>query len=307
MMIGLAGRPVVALAVTGTFLYDIALFALKRVIPQDHAAVKERRNKKRGSLNVEAGFAALASIQKIAEATGANMFLMSGTLLGLYREGHLLAHDYDVDVGVRADDPNLPDFLAAMAAAPGLTGRKTVRLGALDCALNPWLGIDATQPVLHKFFFTGPDGDSPFGVDVFVHFEANGYLVHGNYRCLWINKVFDLVPQSYGGTRYKIPRDTRLYLRENYGDFETENKNFENSTDCPNSTNLYGIRAVSWLTGRYAYFLASGDARKRRIIGRRIRDCLAFGLYLKGRPQWSMHQYEDRAEGPQLDKAVPGG
>jgi hypothetical protein len=304
MSLGFAARPFVALAAVATFVYDLVGYCLKQIGQRDQALIKERRNQKRGLLDVDAGFKALSSIQRIADATGVKMFLVSGTLLGLYREGRLLAHDYDVDVGVRADDPHLPAFLTAMAAAPGLIESKSVTLSKLDCLLNPWLGIGPKQPVLYKYFFSQGGADaSRFGVDLFVHFEANGHCVHGNYRCLWVNRPFALVRKNYGGTDYLVPSDTRLYLTENYGAFEIENKDFENSADCPNSTNLYGIRAASWLTGRYAYFLATGDARKRRIIGRRIRDCIAYGLYLKGRPVWSVHQYEPR----QLDKPEQGG
>ncbi len=292
MILGALARLLLPPVLAVAFVYDVVAAALGRIARNDKT-VKERRSLQRGVLNAEAGLSALSAIQDVASSVGVKMFLVSGTLLGLFREGRLLAHDYDVDVGIMSDDPKLSAFLEAMSALPGLIGQKTIYLSELDCLLNPWLGLTPTKPVLQKFFFANEAGkSSQFGVDVFIHYAANDYLVHGNYRCLWINRPFELMSKNYGGSLYLVPVDTRRYLTENYGDFEIENKDFENSADCPNSTNLYGVRAVSWLCGRYAYFLTTGSARKRKIIGRRLRDCLAYGLLLANRPVWSIRQYE---------------
>jgi hypothetical protein len=286
-------RPLLAIVTASSVVYDLAAVAAGKLRGHSPQAVRERRNTRREFISTSSGFEALNGVQKAAHKTGAQVFLVSGTLLGLHRDGALLAHDYDVDVGIMSDDPALPAFLDAVRAIPGHVGEKAVLLSPAECALNPWLAWTPDKPILYKHFFQSPAGHgTSFGVDVFVHFKANGYLAHANYRCLWINKEFALREQHYAGHAFLVPDDVDGYLRENYGDYRTENRSFENSTDCPNSTNLYGFRPVMWLSGRYAHFIASQEPHKRRIIGSRLWDCIRYGLFLSDTPRWRMDQYQ---------------
>lgn len=294
-MINILLRPVLAITCGLSLCYDLALMAWQKRQRLDGQSIVERRAARRGLLDTESGFAVLQDLNAAAEATGARVFLVSGTLLGLHREGQLLKHDYDMDVGIFDDDPALPAFLAAMAAMPGLQRSSATKLSATDCLLNPWLGLSPEKPILHKFFFRNDRGKGEhFGVDVFVHFRANGFDVHGSYRCMWVNTAMQFEKRNFGGATFLAPVDTHTYLTENYGNYTAENRNFESSVDCPNTTNIYGFRSVMWLTGRYAYFLASHQPHKRRVIGRRLWDYVRYGLFLQGTPRWHMHQYEDR-------------
>jgi hypothetical protein len=286
-------RPCLALFTVLSTLYDFALYGATHFKRMSAEEIYERRAHRRGLVDAASGFAALKMVKDLADTAGARLFLVSGTLLGLHREGQLLAHDYDIDLGLMADDPRLGDFIAAMDRCPSLTGKKTIRLSSVDCILNPWLGRKGGDVVLYKYFFQNKPGKKEhFGIDVFVHFPANGHIVHGNFRCLWINTPFDLVERKFGALKLMVPADTTRYLRENYGAFEEQKLRFESSVDCPNTTNLYGVRAVAWLTGRYAHFLATAETEKRRVIGRRLRDCFKYGLFIRGLPRWRMGQYE---------------
>ncbi len=277
--------------------YDLVLFAFQSLQRTDPKAVLERRHHRRGFLDTQSGFRVLSDLHKLAEATEARVFLVSGTLLGMHREGCLLAHDYDIDVGIYVDDPNLKRFIAAMEQHPELQKSSVTRINAMECRLNPWLQTNPGDALLYKFFFADSQG-SHYGIDVFVHFRVSGYDVHGNFRSFWINRTIDLMPRKFEDVSFLVPKDTAGYLRENYGDFETEKKKFESSVDCPNATNIYGLRGVAWLTGRYAYFLSTREPEKRRIIGQRLRDYLRYGLGLQGQPKWRMNQYDPRFPTP---------
>jgi hypothetical protein len=290
----LTSRLALAAATLLLLAYDLTLYAVNLLRGRDPRAIVERRRHGRGFLDIHAGIKVLSAMQAIAQESGAKVFLVSGTLLGMHREGHLLAHDYDIDVGVFADDPKLKDFIAAMQQHPELKKSSATRISATECRLNPWLGAKKGDALLYKFYFASGQTGQQYGVDVFVHFRVGDYDVHGNFRSFWINRTMELEPRRYDNVTFLVPRDTVTYLRENYGDFEVEKRNFESSVDCPNATNIYGVRGVAWLTGRYAYFLATREPEKRRIIGRRLLDYLAYGLFLKGKPDWRINQYDPR-------------
>jgi hypothetical protein len=287
-------RPFLAVLCALALVYDTGLFVINKLRGENVNTVRDRRAHHRGLLDTESGLRILQDLQVIAAETGARLFLVSGTLLGMHRQGRLLEHDYDIDVGVFADDPALPTFVAAMEKFPGRLRTSTTRLNAAEATLNPWLGLAPDTPLLHKFFFQNNRGGQQehFGIDLFIHYRANHHIVHGSYRCLWINTEHTLVTRNYGGCDFLVPADVVKYLRENYGRFEVENKRFESSVDCPNTTNIYGIRSVMWLTGRFAYFLASNEPGKRRLIQRRLWDYVLYGLFVKSTPNWRINQYE---------------
>jgi hypothetical protein len=288
----LASRLALAIAVLALMAYDMTLFALKRLRGEASGAVIERRNRQRGFLDVNASMQVLQKLHQTAERTGAKIFLVSGTLLGMHREGKLLAHDYDIDVGIYRDDPQLSRFHAAMLETEGLRKHTKTRINATECRLNPWLDAKPGDVLLYKYFFRSPTTGEDYGIDLFVHHRVGSYDVHGNFRSFWINQSMSLVSRAYGSVEFLVPEDTLLYLRENYGDFETEKRNFESAVDCPNAANIYGFRGLAWLTGKYAYFLTTREPEKRRIIGRRIWDYLRYGLFLQSMPRWRMNQYD---------------
>jgi hypothetical protein len=290
-------RPALAITCGISLLYDVTVVAIRKLQRSNPSAVRERRIHARAPLDAVEGLTVLKQISALAEKSGVCMFPVSGTLLGLHRQNRLLEHDYDIDVGVTADDPNLPAMLAAIETMPERHRTIVTRLNKLECSLNPWLGLQPNQPLLYKYLFRqSPGNRRHFVFDVFIHFRANGYVCHGNFRSLWINSEMAFMPRTFGDSKFMVPKDVDTYLTENYGDYVTENRHFESSTDCPNAANIYGFRSAMWLTGRYAYFLATKEPAKRRIIQRRLWDYVRYGLFLRGRPSWRMHQYDTQLD-----------
>lgn len=58
-------------------------------------------------------------LQALLEETNVPFFFDMGTLLGIIREKHLLAHDMDIDVAVLAENEELPDQLSRYLSANG--------------------------------------------------------------------------------------------------------------------------------------------------------------------------------------------
>ncbi|WP_235041856.1 LicD family protein [Vreelandella profundi] len=137
-------------------------------------------------------------------------FLVSGTLLGCVREGRILGHDTDIDVGV------LPQ-----------TSMKQLRQALSESSRFKFLEV-FSENTLYVEHANGVH------VDIFRHYEQDGKLYHGGIKCQWWNSPFTLLPQVFLGEQYLVPEDTNKYLTENYGDWQTPVTDFATFLDTPN-------------------------------------------------------------------------
>ena len=145
---------------------------------------------------------------------GHECFVNSGSLLGLVREGGVIAHDDDVDLGVvlRASD-------AAGAAAEWLALRG--RLGAaglLD------LEFDARRKGHCKARLP-----VDITVDLFPAWASRGrmYVWPHTYGAVAVEDVLPLVRQEVAGTTQWLPRRPERLLEVNYGpDWQTPDPTF---------------------------------------------------------------------------------
>lgn len=141
---------------------------------------------------------------------GINIFLISGTLLGFYRNNKILSHDKDMDVGV-------------------------------------WENVDLkiVKQILSKsgFFYIQPSRSkhvlrvkhlSGLPIDIFKHYRNFNDYWHAGVKVSWHNSPFELKKVHAFGDWYYIPSDEKKYLEENYGNWRIEIKNFDSAQDTPN-------------------------------------------------------------------------
>lgn len=156
------------------------------------------------SFEPEAASHALGDLQRILEADGHRMFLMSGTLLGFVRNGQLLPHDKDIDVGVMAG-PQVYGMFASLLASG---------LFALDMTY-----IDRTKlyhvPIVHRQTNTY--------IDIFIHHPRGNKQVTGVRSYLGFMQfsaytAFTLESADFNGLRVYVPNDIDRNLRDNFGD-----------------------------------------------------------------------------------------
>jgi len=139
------------------------------------------------------------------------VFLISGTLLGCVREGTILAHDKDVDVGV-SEKHTKEDLQRLIRKCPVLKEKE----------------IDSTKAV----YVEHVNGVS---IDIFIHYKKDATTIaHGGLKAEWVNTRFEVGQAEFLGHRYGIPVDTDLYLKENYGEWRIPKRNFETFADTPN-------------------------------------------------------------------------
>ncbi len=177
-----------------------AIFAKRR----NHAAPAKSR-----FTNCRAA-TALLDLQRALAACGVEMFLVSGTLLGCIREGRLLGHDKDIDVGVWDDVP--PAKLHDALHGAGLFDEIPSRSGEI-------------VRVRHV---------NGIPIDIFRHFREPENCWHGGVKMRWHNTPFTLRPVPFLGGEFLIPADHELYLSENYGDWRTPKTVFDSAFDTPN-------------------------------------------------------------------------
>lgn len=174
--------------------------------PKPH---KERSEAKKRAWQERAA-TALQQLKVDLAKSDIEFFLVSGTLLGCVREGAILGHDSDIDVGVMPHI-SMKQLRESLAHSTRFKFQETFHENTL--------------------YLVHPNGVK---IDVFRHYEEQGKLYHGGIKCHWWNTPFTLKPTAFLGDEYLVPEDENKYLTENYGDWRTPVTDFETFLDTPN-------------------------------------------------------------------------
>ena len=165
-------------------------------------------------------------------------YVISGTLLGLHREGDFLKHDYDIDIGINSNDIILEEFVCQLKSLNSFVVKK------IDCHLEVMKDggkgyYMKKTPSLVKIVHC-----SGMHIDVFLHHHEKSTYWHGSVIHRWENSPFELERRLLRGVVVNAPKDADLYLTENYGNWKTPIVDFECTTGTPNlviSRNLLSI------------------------------------------------------------------
>jgi len=173
------------------------------------------------NFNVGRASQALGDLAKIFNDNGLKMFLVSGTLLGYEREGKLLDHDKDIDVGVIGWEKQYEICLALQ-----MSGLFTVTPQYLK-------GSQAVYfPVIHNGTGTW--------IDIFIYYPQDGKLVTGvdfffGYRQTFGFTPFELKPVNFLGVDMYVPADTDLNLKENFGNWRVPDTSYLSHLESPST------------------------------------------------------------------------
>lgn len=171
------------------------------------------------NFNILAAEDTLISINKTLKNKGLKPFLMSGTLLGYAREGNLLPHDKDVDIGII-----------------GWENQFTVAEALLEAG---HFKVDLSQLTGHKrFLLSVHDLRNGMAADIFIFHDKGDHFLHGidfdmgftqNFRF----SKFDLVEVEFLDERFYVPSDIDRNLSENYGDWRTPATSYVVTVESP--------------------------------------------------------------------------
>jgi hypothetical protein len=222
----------------------------------------------------------MQTLERIASESGARMYWISGTLLGLERLGQPLPHDNDMDAGIDLDDPHYRDFIRALWASEEVVRIAPQYISLKTRIQNPDLHGIPGGIIRYKSHVRNPDAPDkpPVKTDIFVHYRYCGGSMHGSRNTLWWNSPFRVVQKSYGQGSFAVPEDAHRHLTENYGDYRKEVKDFENCIDCPNAMHIFSWTSLGYLLARQWVMLKRGRVDRARRIGARIRATLLKGI-----------------------------
>ena len=200
-----------------------------------------------GDFSLSDARTALADLADVLPVEEWGWYVISGTFLGLVREGGFLAHDYDIDVGVDFDAERVERLVRVVGADRRFVVKK------VDDAQSV-VEVPGGYAMRRDLALVKLIHESGINVDVFVHHREGDVLWHGSSIHRWQNSVFDLAPYDLEGTAVLGPADADRYLTENYGDWRTPVTEFNCTTGTPNLVVTRSFRSVALFLTRLAHF-----------------------------------------------------
>lgn len=185
---------------------------------------------------------ALSDLKHCLDQNNTEFFLISGTLLGCIREGKLLGHDKDIDVGVW--EINSVQNLAEVIYNSGCFEVLPI--------YSPHLLV-----IRHVNGIT---------IDIFIHYREVDDYWHAGGKSKWHNSPFILTLRSFLNEEYLIPADYDKYLTENYGDWRTPKLSFDSALDTPNMTIVSQDDFLIYLYKKITFALHSGKKPSERYL-----------------------------------------
>ena len=202
------------------FLLAFILFAIFRNTTKNIESFYSKvKRKSRIQLKQEIYTDILARTEKVMNRLNIPFFLSSGTLLGYYRDGKIIDHDYDVDVGIFQKDYT-PKIIEEM------------KKEGFDNYRN--LG-DVKRGLEMSFYLINSKLGKEAKIDIFVHNEEQigfkKYIYWATYkkpdyvkRIKYRVSAFNLKPVVFNGVRLNIPSN-KIYCEIKFSVKFTEELN----------------------------------------------------------------------------------
>lgn len=185
---------------------------------------------------------ALSDLKNFLDLHQIDFFLISGTLLGCIREGKLLGHDKDIDIGVW--ETHSVNTLADKIYNSG-------------CFYVLPIYSPDILVVRHVNGVT---------IDIFIHYREEKDYWHAGGKSKWHNSPFKLTSRLFLNDHYLIPANYDLYLTENYGDWRTPQLSFDSALDTPNMEIISQDEFLIYLYKKITFSLHTGKRPSERYL-----------------------------------------
>jgi hypothetical protein len=194
----------------------------------------------------------LIEAKEVFDAHAKRFFLDRGTLLGAIRENGFIANDYDIDVGIFADEVSLDDV-------------KTM-FEPTDFIVN--------QDFEYKVGLLSSTG---IQVDFFLTTRERGYYLSKGFRSVhsWYFSPFELMEYPFLGSTFYVPDTYEKHLDENYGNWRNPAIFYDLSYNEPCVAYGQAAYPLGYLTRRMSGALRSGERYLSEAPATRLRDQFA--------------------------------
>ncbi|MGM0565006.1 MAG: hypothetical protein ACQES2_11790 [Pseudomonadota bacterium] len=193
-------------------------------------------------------------------------YVVSGTFLGLWREGGFLGHDYDIDVGINAEDIDIDAMLEQLQRQQPTFVVKKVDSHVEVRRAEGGLTL-VRQPALVKLIH-----ENGLNLDVFIHYTEGGVCWHGSEIHCWENTPFGLTRDTLEGVAVNRPDNPDQYLTENYGDWKTPVKEFDCTTGTPNLVVSRNFLSVALFLKRLAFFSLNAPQQAKKLSAALVQE-----------------------------------
>lgn len=187
--------------------------------PSNDQAATDASPAKKHVFDVDVASESLKTVNRVLRERGLQPFMMSGVLLGYLREGQLLPHDKDLDLGLIGWEHQFEVAQALLSAGHYHVSWRYLR-GAQTFLID---AVDLKYGVAIDFFFFHPKAD---------------HLLHGiDYKYGFTQNLrfspFELTEVDFLGERFWIPDNADQNLTENYGDWRTPQSSYVVTVESP--------------------------------------------------------------------------
>lgn len=197
---------------------------------------------------------ALIDLQAALSEIGHKAFLVSGTLLGFAREGKILEHDKDIDVGVIGWERQFDIAQAILRSGKFSFDPRRLRAGK------------AYHLVVQHM-------KTRVGIDIFLYHRKGEKLVTGveanfGYTQNFAFTPFELKEVTFLGVDFFVPSNVELNLAENFGDWRESDPDYISHLQSPSTVDVGGL--VFQIVGRLRALeaiQAGKHERLSRIVG----------------------------------------
>jgi hypothetical protein len=194
----------------------------------NHNSTHDATNCQEYIFNINGATTTLKTVNQILIKKGLKPFLISGSLLGLMRDGKIMDHDKDLDMGLIGWESQF-DLAQALLEAGHfdfdlnrLNGNKTYLISAVDQRTN--ISID--------FFIFHEKGDH------FLHGIDYDYGFTQNFKF----SKFNLTQKEFFNDDFYIPENWTKMLNENYGEWTTPQHSYVVTVESPALINQGSIK-----------------------------------------------------------------
>lgn len=155
-------------------------------------------------------------------------YAISGTFLGIHREGGFLAHDYDIDFGINFNHKNFEEIITIFNNSEKFIIKKIDYHEEIVRNKNNIFSLKKHPALIKLIHSTG------INVDLFIHHKTENKVWHGSIIHRWENDIFNLKKYTLNGVELYGPDNADKYLTENYGNWREPVRDFDCTTGTPN-------------------------------------------------------------------------